>query len=184
MPWHRWQVARTRVRSHARSTWDSWWTKWHWDRLGLPLSTTLRPCSILIRWTYHAANIKPYRLTECYNNTQELVITKYKKKRTGNLVLANTNHPGILFEGLRKTMKNSLLKISVITNGKCQTFLGDTAKNYGQWQHATQRYWCCTSRNYKLKFQYCNLPEITSSVFNLDELPVRSIRKSCHTPVH
>jgi hypothetical protein len=69
------------------------------------LSTTLRPCSFLIHWPYQAGNIKPYRLTECYNNKQELMITKYKRKRTGNLVLVKTNHPGILFERLRKTMK-------------------------------------------------------------------------------
>jgi hypothetical protein len=29
-------IAQTRVRSHAQSKWDLWWTKWHWNRLGFP----------------------------------------------------------------------------------------------------------------------------------------------------
>lgn len=122
-------------------------------------------------------------LTECFNNTQELVITKYKGEKNWEFSTGEDESSLNFISGTEENHENSPLKISVITNGKCQTFLGDTAKNNGQWQHARPCYWCCTSRNYKIKLQHCNLPETTSSVFNLDELPVRSIHESCHTPV-
>jgi hypothetical protein len=39
------------LNAEARSTWDFWWTKWHWDRVfsvyfGFPLSILFHRCSI------------------------------------------------------------------------------------------------------------------------------------------